>query len=158
MTATANFCPNCGESLAADAKFCAACGQQIGGPVGGAVAAAFGVRLVAWFIDFVLLFVIGAVTAVVIDPPWFLGILIGATYTIGFWTAAAATPGKMAMKLKVVDEKGEPVQIDKAILRYVGYWVSAIILLIGFLMIALRQDNRGLHDLIAGTNVIRTEQ
>ena len=156
MTTAANFCPNCGAALTAGSNFCAACGHQMGGAAGSAVAAAFGVRFVAWLIDFVILLVIGAFAAAVIDL-WFLGILIGATYTIGFWTAAAATPGKMLMKLKVVDENGEPVQIDKAILRYIGYWVSAIILLIGYLMIAFRQDNRGLHDLIAGTNVIRTE-
>jgi len=153
MTAEANFCPNCGAALTAGSNFCAACGHQMGG----GVAAAFGVRFVAWLIDLVILLVTGAVVAVVIDPPWFLGILIGATYTIGFWTAAGATPGKMLMKLKVVDETGEQVGIDKAILRYVGYWVSTIVLLIGFLMIAFRQDNRGLHDLLAGTNVIRTE-
>ena len=56
------------------------------------------------------------------------------------------------------DENGDPIGIDKAILRYVGYWVSASILLIGFLMIAFRKDKRGLHDLIAGTRVIRTGQ
>ena len=156
MTTAANFCPNCGSALTAGSNFCASCGHQMGGAAGGAVAAAFGVRFVAWLIDFVILLVIGAFAAAVIDL-WFLGILIGATYTIGFWTAAAATPGKMLMKLKVVDENGEPVQIDKALLRYVGYWVSGIILFIGYLMIALRQDNRGLHDLIARTNVIRTE-
>ncbi len=122
----------------------------------GAVTAAFGVRFVSWLIDLVILLVIGSVVAVVIDPPWYLGTLIGATYTVGFWTATAATPGKMLMKLKVVDEKGDPIAIDKAILRYVGYWVSTITLLIGFLMIAFRQDNRGLHDLLAGTNVVRT--
>ncbi len=153
MTAEANFCPNCGAALTTGSNYCAACGHQMGG----GVAAAFGVRFVAWLIDLVVLIVIGAVVAAVIDPPWFLGILIGATYTIGFWTAAGATPGKVLMKLKVVDEAGEQVQIDKATLRYVGYWVSAIVLFVGFLMIALRQDNRGLHDLIARTNVIRTE-
>ncbi|HEY5639440.1 MAG TPA: RDD family protein, partial [Dehalococcoidia bacterium] len=82
---------------------------------------------------------------------------VGATYQIGFWTAAGATPGKMLMKLKVVDEHGDQVKIDKAILRYVGYWVSTLTLLIGYLMIAFRKDKRGLHDLIAGTRVIRTE-
>ena len=153
MTTEANFCPNCGAALTAGSNYCAACGHQMGG----GVAAAFGVRFVAWLIDLVILIVVEGLVAIAINPPWFLGIIIGAAYTIGFWTASGATPGKMLMKLKVVDEQGKQVQIDKAILRYIGYWVSAIIFLIGFLMIAFRQDNRGLHDLLAGTNVIRTE-
>ena len=43
MTSAANFCPNCGESLAVEAKFCAQCGDQLSG----VVAAGFWIRFAA---------------------------------------------------------------------------------------------------------------
>ena len=43
-----------------------------------------------------------------------------------------------------------------AALRFVGYIVSGVTLGAGFLLIALSDDRRGLHDRIAGTRVVRT--
>jgi len=65
------------------------------------------------------------------------------------------TPGKKLLGIKVVQGNNyEPVSYSKAILRYLGYFVSFLALGIGFLMVAFRADKRGLHDLIAGTYVI----
>jgi len=43
-------------------------------------------------------------------------------------------------------------------LRYLGYFVSCATLGFGFLMAGLRADRRALHDLIAGTRVVRVER
>ena len=44
----------------------------------------------------------------------------------------------------------------RAILREtVGKWISALILGIGFIMVAFHKEKRGLHDLIAGTWVVK---
>ena len=42
-----------------------------------------------------------------------------------------------------------------ALLRLIGYLASAMILYVGFLMVAFTDRKRGLHDMIAGTVVVR---
>jgi len=154
VTTAANFCPNCGQSLVAETKFCANCGDQLSG----VVAAGFWIRFGAALIDGVILIlmslvVTGALSAGPVQIS--IEIIVGAVYTIGFWVSRGATPGKMVFGLKVVTEDGDPIGLDKAALRYIGYWVNVLTLGIGYLMIAFRKDKRGLHDLIAGTTVIR---
>ena len=65
------------------------------------------------------------------------------------------TPGKMVMGVEIVKTDGSPIGFGRAILRYVGYIISSIILFIGFLMIAFDSKKQGLHDKIAGTCVIK---
>lgn len=65
------------------------------------------------------------------------------------------TLGKMALGLKVVDNDGMPLSFGKAALRYVGKIVSGAILLIGYLMAAFNPRKQALHDMIAGTFVIK---
>ncbi|MCH7616334.1 MAG: RDD family protein [Chloroflexi bacterium] len=155
MTTAAKFCPNCGESLAVEAKFCAQCGDQLSG----VVAAGFWIRFAAVLVDAVILTIVNLVlSAIVGSTAVFLGLAVGIAYTIGFWTASGATPGKMMFGLKVLTVDGDPIGLDKAVLRYIGLWVNALTLGIGYLFIAFRKDKRGLHDLIAGTRVIRTGQ
>lgn len=81
--------------------------------------------------------------------------LIPIVYVLGFWMWKSATPGKMALKLKIIDEQGNNLTPVKAIIRYLGYILSGIILGIGYLMIAFTKNKRGLHDMIAKTYVIR---
>ena len=64
------------------------------------------------------------------------------------------TPGKLILGLRIVNEKGEYIGIPMAILRYIGKILSAIILGIGYLMIAWDSKKQGLHDKIAKTFVI----
>lgn len=80
--------------------------------------------------------------------------LVPVLYGILFWIFLSATPGKMLLGMKVVADDGSKITPIKAILRYVGYFVSGIILGIGFLMIAFDKEKAGLHDKIAGTRVI----
>ena len=76
--------------------------------------------------------------------------------SIIFWKKwRGATPGKHLVKIKVVDAKTlEEISNKQAITRSLGYIVSTLFLLIGFLMVGFRKDKRALHDLIAGTAVI----
>ncbi len=153
-TATA-ACPSCGAWVPSAAEFCPSCGHQLAGRV----YAGFWIRLLAYIIDGVIVAVVNVVVDIAIDAPLTSGLLqiaVGAVYTIGFWTAAGATPGKMALGLRVTMASGEPIGLGPAVLRYIGYFISTITLLIGFLMIAFTREKRGLHDFIAGTVVIRT--
>jgi uncharacterized RDD family membrane protein YckC len=78
-----------------------------------------------------------------------------AVYTIGFWVAKGATPGKMAMGLQIVMADGRPITGGAAVLRFVGYYVNVLTLGIGYLMIGFTPEKRGLHDYLAGTFVVR---
>lgn len=78
-----------------------------------------------------------------------LGVLPGLTgFTIGKWAAG----------LRIFRENGLEVGIGRALLRhFVGYPLSFITLGLGFLAVAFTSRGRGLHDLIAGTIVVREE-
>ncbi len=86
----------------------------------------------------------------------FAQLVLSATYTIGFWIGQGATPGKMAVGVKVVMANGQPIEFGAACLRYVGYIACALTLGIGYLMIAFTAEKRGLQDYIGGTVVIKT--
>jgi uncharacterized RDD family membrane protein YckC len=73
---------------------------------------------------------------------------------ITFWAYRGATPGKMALGLRVVRQDGEDVDVSVAALRFVGYMVSGIVLGLGFLWVVCDSNNEGWHDKIAKTRVI----
>jgi uncharacterized RDD family membrane protein YckC len=164
------FCPVCGATLTTGAQFCGNCGTRLSpagtiapGPAASAAGveyAGFWIRLVAFIVDAVILTVIDILITLIIEGAgarFLIGLLIGIVYDVGFWVANdGATPGKMVMGVKVQMANGEPIDVGPALLRYLGYYVSAILLGIGFFMIAFTPHKRGLHDYIAGTVVIKT--
>jgi uncharacterized RDD family membrane protein YckC len=76
--------------------------------------------------------------------------------TIWFWTRYLGTPGKMLLRLRVVDATtGKAISTPKAIGRYLGYYVSAFPLLLGFIWVGIDKKKQGFHDKLAGTVVIR---
>lgn len=86
---------------------------------------------------------------------FFVTIFIGMAYHIFFVGWRGQTPGKMALKLKIIQTNGEEMTYGKAFLRWVGYSISGLTLGIGYLMVAFTKQKQGLHDKIAGTYVIR---
>lgn len=76
--------------------------------------------------------------------------------TLLFWKRfQGATPGKKFLHIKIVDAKTfQNIDNKQAITRSFGYIASTLIFLIGFFMVAFREDKRALHDLLAGTVVI----
>jgi len=83
---------------------------------------------------------------------------IRAFYEISFNTKFGATPGKLIVGAKIVRLDGSPIGLRIAVLRWLGAWVSDLILCMGYLPIIFRNDKRALHDLIAGTKVIYKRQ
>jgi uncharacterized RDD family membrane protein YckC len=160
------FCPQCGAALAEGAQFCGSCGYRLSGgdPAtavqAGVEYAGFWIRLVSAIIDGVILFVVNLIVQFIVGggvAGFIVGILIGIAYSVGFWVGNnGQTPGKMAVGIRVQMENGEPIDIGPAVLRYIGYYVSGLILLIGFIMIAFTPKKQGLHDYIAKTVVIKT--
>ena len=76
-----------------------------------------------------------------------------------FWIICSATPGKMVISAKIVDAKTgtrpRPIQL---VIRYLGYFISALPFGLGFLWVALDSRKQGWHDKLAGTVVIRPKK
>ncbi len=134
--------------------------------------AGIGARFVAVFLDglimqavqFVVGMAIGLLMATTATPEAAAGLAvlnivislaIGFSYEAFFLAAKGATPGKMAMKLRVVRPDGSPISMGQAWGRTLGKQVSALILMIGYLMAFWDEEKRALHDRMAGTRVIK---
>ena len=73
-----------------------------------------------------------------------------------FWLTRQATPGKMAIGAIVVDASTlGKLSIGQAILRYLGYYVSMIPLMLGLIWVGFDAKKQGWHVKIAGTLVIK---
>lgn len=84
------------------------------------------------------------------------GIVLTLLYAIFFIRKYDATPGKMALGLKVFRPDGAKLSKGRITGRYFAEWLSSITLLIGYLMVAFdKEERRALHDRIADTRVIR---
>ena len=84
-----------------------------------------------------------------------LSYLFPAVAIISFWVAKQATPGKMAIRAKILDARtGRPPGIGQYIGRYFAYIVSATPLGLGFFWIAFDARKQGWHDKLAGTVVV----
>ncbi len=155
IVAGSSTCPSCGTAVPAGVIFCPSCGQRVGGQY--VDYAGFWMRFLAAIVDGLILIVPQVLITVAVHGPgrFLLGTLLGFTYTVGFWLAEGATPGKMAMGIKITMANGEPITAVAAVVRYVGYIISGLILGIGYLMIAFNRQKRGLHDYLAGTVVVR---
>jgi uncharacterized RDD family membrane protein YckC/effector-binding domain-containing protein len=82
--------------------------------------------------------------------------LISIAYFVGMWAWVQQTLGMMAFGLRVVrDADGRPLGLGRAVLRYVGYWLSWVALFIGFIWVAFDDRKQGWHDKIAGSVVVR---
>ena len=66
-----------------------------------------------------------------------------------------ATIGKMALGITVTDMNGQKLDLVKAVIRNLSKIVSTFIMCIGYLMVAFTEKKQGLHDLIAGTLVVK---
>lgn len=84
-----------------------------------------------------------------------IGILIPAAYNTFFIGRFGATLGKMACQLRVVMPDGGQVSYPRALGRNFAEWISAIILLIGYIMAGFDAEKRALHDRICSTRVVR---
>lgn len=132
--------------------------------------AGFWKRFAAFFIDMIILIVLGGLAGGALG---FLygaqtgtaegaeaigqaaGILVGWIYYAAFESSdKQATLGKMALSIKVTDMEGKKIGFGRATGRYFGKILSSLILLIGYLMVAFTSKKQGLHDMLAGCLVV----
>ncbi|WP_363800021.1 RDD family protein [Lysobacter firmicutimachus] len=85
-------------------------------------------------------------------------LLMGAlslAYYVGFESSSMqATLGKRAVGIKTVDLDGRRLTRGRAFGRWLASWLSYATLGVGYLMIAFTDRKRGLHDLVAKTQVV----
>ncbi|MCA9914652.1 MAG: RDD family protein [Anaerolineae bacterium] len=115
-----------------------------------------GTRLVAIIIDG---FILGLITAVLFgagrEVGGGLGLVIGVIYHWFFLTRMEGqTPGKRMMNLRVIKADGTPLSDVDAVIRAVGYHISAFFML-GYIWAFFDDKRRTWHDLLAGTIVVR---
>jgi uncharacterized RDD family membrane protein YckC len=147
--------------------------------------AGFWIRVVAYLIDLVILLVVqsivnfaifGSMMATVnptvvpgqnpfeVMGPMFarlgMSMLTNTAITAAYFTffvgALAASPGKLALGLKIVRPDGTAVGYGRALGRYLAGILSGLILAIGYIMVGFDSEKRGLHDMICDTRVIKT--
>ncbi len=125
------------------------------GPAADVKYGGFWMRFVGEIIDWAILLIPSALIALVFVNASFL---ISAAYFIPFWIIWGATPGKRLMGLRIQRPDGSLMGPGRSVARYFASGLSFLLLGLGFIMIGLREDKRGLHDLICDTVVVTTEQ
>jgi uncharacterized RDD family membrane protein YckC len=146
--------------------------------------AGFWIRFVASLLDWIILFIVDSTVQALVLTPFFhikpigsnaapgefmaqflalfgvstaINFLIGCTYETLFIARLGATPGKMALSLKVVRPDGGPVDLGRALGRYFAKILSGLILLIGYIIAGFDSQKRALHDMICETRVVKKQ-
>ncbi|MBV8392745.1 MAG: RDD family protein [Alphaproteobacteria bacterium] len=136
----------------------------------------FWIRVVAYIIDIILLdiglYIVAAIVGMPVVPTHYsagdsltdalgqfqlLSLVVTWLYfSLMESSARGATVGKMAVGLRVVTDQGNRLSFLRATGRFFAKFVSALLLGIGFLMVAFTDTKRGLHDMMAGTLVVKS--
>jgi len=76
--------------------------------------------------------------------------------TILLWHYWSGTPGKLALKLAVVDAAtGKNLTVSQSIIRYFAYFLSALPLGLGFIWVAWDKKKQAWHDKLAKSVVVK---
>jgi uncharacterized RDD family membrane protein YckC len=87
---------------------------------------------------------------------FFVGLIVNWLYcALMMSSAKQATVGKMALGLKVTDMSGGRITFGRATGRFFAQYLSALPLLLGYLIQPFTERNQALHDLLVGTVVVR---
>lgn len=171
-------CPRCHQNNFPDSEYCFACGMPLGDIRKDGVAddtsadslqfspAGFWIRSFAFVIDAIIVSVsslaiaytlLGDLTPQFIESTNFdnLVALLTVVYDTVLIAICATTGGKHQFRLSVVRTDGSRIGPGRALARSIATGLSALMLGLGFLMVAIRKDKRGLHDLICDTKVIK---
>ena len=115
-------------------------------------------RLIALIIDSIAIWIVGGIVGIFMNEEILgigLGFIIGLGYNWYFWTQnKGQTPGKSFMHIRVVSKGGGGINNLQAVIRYVGYYISSFVLMLGWLWAIVDGDNQTLHDKLAGTYVV----
>lgn len=159
------FCPKCGAELVADVEFCSSCGvrtSEISMEMAGT-----GARFGSFIIDLIILVVIEfGIDAVFFDAVFFrdfisvsaISFLLSLLVDMGYFTyffGNGQTPGMKMAKIKLCGTDGTyPIGYGKGFIRWIGMYISVLVLFLGFLWILIDENKQGWHDKMADTYVV----
>lgn len=118
----------------------------------------FWIRVGAYFLDAILLVIVYVILTQTLKSDIQIALvngLIGWLYFAGCESMMGGTPGKLALSLRVTGTDGGNISFLRATGRYFAKFLSSIVLLCGYIMIAFTSNKQGLHDKIANTLVIK---
>jgi uncharacterized RDD family membrane protein YckC len=81
-------------------------------------------------------------------------VVVGIGYYLVGWTLVGQTVGKYVMGVRVVNVQGEPISMRAAVVRYFGYYLSALAFFCGFLWALVDDERRAWHDHLARSMVV----
>jgi uncharacterized RDD family membrane protein YckC len=126
--------------------------------------AGFWIRFVAIFIDGIIVGIVNSALAAILNLNTNgrsgLQLLLGLVYYVYFWSSNSPWPGQTIgsklLNIRVIRTDGSDLSISQALIRYVGFVISALCLLIGLIWAAFDPNKQGWHDKIADTYVVKT--
>jgi uncharacterized RDD family membrane protein YckC len=142
---------------------------------GHVVYAGFWKRVAAYMIDYTITSIIGGVVGMIIGAVMgglmgfgdesgmvvlqlvsgLIGFAISLVYFSWFQSSSLqATPGKLAIGIKVTRGNGEPMSFLRGVARCFAMILSGLILCIGYVMAGFTERKQGLHDLLCDTLVV----
>ena len=173
-------CPRCYENNSAGSIYCYACGLPLegrGSPAFNRIPAFASGRPAGFWVRFLASIIDGVLLTVVFAVFW---PLISGESALDYWQSTDLSGGdhiqhshQYPLLYRHCCEFGPPLlandhfgctcsgltgpklELAGALGRYFAYVLSALPLGLGFIMVALRQDKRGLHDLVCDTVVIQ---
>ena len=180
-------CSGCSHHNPPENRFCERCGaplcvpsEDVKTPVVRPSYGSFPKRFAAYVIDASLVYVLGVVVTLPIyvlmglelseDGTGMEGLIVGQLVGIGVarlasWLYEAgmnssskqATLGKLVLRLQVTDLDGGRVSFLPATKRHFASYLSAVVLLAGYLIQPAMQRKQALHDLLAETLVLQRQ-
>jgi len=97
-----------------------------------------------------------ATIAAAMGTVWILAMIIQILYfTFMESSKYQATVGKLALGLMVTDVNGAKLDFTKALVRNLCRIISNITMLIGYIIAGFTEKKQALHDIIAGTLVVK---
>jgi len=161
--------PGVGAAIALPGASAAAMAPSSGVVAADSGYAGFWIRLAAYILDAIILGIPLAILNVALNPKpndpssnhpglvFVLTLVIELAYFAGFWSSGLqATLGQKIFGLRVVNVSDfGGISFARAAGRFFAMILSGLIFCIGFLMVAFTERKQGLHDMIAGTYVIK---
>ena len=112
--------------------------------------------LIFMFLVFVLSFIGGGSSTSGVQG---FGLAIPVGYHWYFWTRRdGQTPGKFALKIRVIKADGTPLTDTDAVIRAIGYNVSSIFCGLGYFWAIFDKNNQTWHDKLARTYVVTKDR
>lgn len=130
--------------------------------------AGFGVRVAALALDAVVVIlvvvatlVVGVYVAGVEEATTLLGLMsipvmvLASLYFIVLPGFSGQTLGKKVFGIRIIGDRGEPIGILRALIRWVGYYISSTFLCLGFIWAIFDGNSQTWHDKLAKTYVVK---